>query len=182
MSNIWSYPLHKKCQKTLWTLIKGSLRSVMFDNTRRNRQKSFHHWKDCLFFETFCFQQPPRSQKSSYNYHTDCQIFLWTLINCSLLFVTLDDMRKNRLNFFVTVKTASISNDFFYRHPRSQRSDLIIWTLNTNYENTLWTLISCFWTLDKFGKKKKTGQNLFFTGKFASFSKLCDFNNISGPE
>ena len=28
----------------------------------------------------------------------------------------------------------------------------------------------------------KTGQNLFFNGKFAFFSKICVFNNLSGPK
>ena len=51
----WSYNFNINCQVTLWNLISCSLTFVMFYNTRRNRRKSFLHWKDCLFFQKFLF-------------------------------------------------------------------------------------------------------------------------------
>ena len=51
----WSYNFNINCQVTLWNLISCSLTFVMFYNTRRNRRKSFLHWKDCLSFQKFLF-------------------------------------------------------------------------------------------------------------------------------
>ena len=47
--------LRNACQKTLWTLTNCSLTLVMFDKKKKNRPKSFHHWKDCLSFRNFLF-------------------------------------------------------------------------------------------------------------------------------
>ena len=37
----------------------------MFDETRKKRPETFHHWKDCLFFKTLCFQQSSSSLKKA---------------------------------------------------------------------------------------------------------------------
>ena len=42
------------CQITLWTRVRRSLRFVTLDNARRNRPKSFLHWKECIFFSKIC--------------------------------------------------------------------------------------------------------------------------------
>ena len=51
---------HSICQNTLWIRVMRSLRFVTLGNARRNRPKSFPHWKECIFFEKLCFQQPLR--------------------------------------------------------------------------------------------------------------------------
>ena len=64
------------------------------------KPKSFLHWKDCLFFKTLCFQTTSLVLKNwSFNFHSNCWITFWTLINRVLRFVTLDNARKTRPNF-----------------------------------------------------------------------------------
>ena len=61
---IWSYYFHSKhskCHKTLCTLINGSLRFLILDNTRKNGQIIFSSGKFALFFKKLSFQQPLRS-------------------------------------------------------------------------------------------------------------------------
>ena len=82
----------------MWTLINCCLTYVMCDTTRKSRPNLFHHWNDCLFFKTFHFQQPIKTWQSPYMFQSICQNSLWTLINWSLMFVTLDDTRKNDLS------------------------------------------------------------------------------------
>ena len=43
-----------------------------------------------------------------------------------------------------------------------------------------WTLILCPWGLSNSITREKVGQNFFFIGKFAFFSKKCVFNNLLG--
>ena len=56
----WSFTLHSNWQKTLWTFKNCPLGFVTLERARKNRSKSLLHWKDCLFFHLFCFQQPLR--------------------------------------------------------------------------------------------------------------------------
>ena len=93
----WTYHLHNSRQNTLWTLINCCLTYVTCDKTRKSRPNVLHHWKDCLFFKTFFFQQPIRTCKSPYMFQSKCQNSLWPLIKWSLMFVTLNDTRKNEL-------------------------------------------------------------------------------------
>ena len=46
----------KKGKQTLWSLKKSSLTFVIFDKMRKNRPKSFFHWKVCIFSKILCFQ------------------------------------------------------------------------------------------------------------------------------
>ena len=77
------------------TLMSCCLTYVMCNITRESRPNLFHHWNDCLFFKTFHFQQPIRTWKSPYKFPSNCQKSLWTPIKWFLMFVTLDDTRKN---------------------------------------------------------------------------------------
>ena len=89
-----SHQLHSSCQNTLWTLINCCLRYIMCDNTRRNRPRLFHHWKNCLFLNFFS-NNLLGPMKMLYMFQSTCQTSLWALINWSLMLVTLDDTRKN---------------------------------------------------------------------------------------
>ena len=107
------YQLHIICQSTFWTLISCCLIYVMCNFTRKSRPNIFHHWKDCLFFKTFHFQQPIKTWKSPYKFQSKCQNSLWVLINWSLMFVTFDDAtRKNGFKIFVSVKTIFLKRLF----------------------------------------------------------------------
>ena len=89
------YHLHNTCRNTLWTLISCCVTYVMWDNTRKSGPNFFITGKNAFFFKTFYFQQPIRSWKTSYKFQSNCQNSLWTLIICSLMFVTSDGTRKN---------------------------------------------------------------------------------------
>ena len=55
----WSFNFHSKCYNTFWTQINCSVKFVTLDNRRKNRPKSFLHWKVCLFlFESCVFNNP----------------------------------------------------------------------------------------------------------------------------
>ena len=46
----WSYYFHNNCQSISWTLMICFLTFLMFDKKKKNRPKSFLHWKVCRFF------------------------------------------------------------------------------------------------------------------------------------
>ena len=148
----------------------------MFDNTGKNRPKSFHHWKDCLFFETCVLNNLLVPKKRSFTFHSNCQISLWILTNCSSIFLTLDGTRKKGPKTFVIVKLALLWIVCFYRPLRFQGSN----HLHKYCQNTLWLLIKSSMTFSCFVKREKIGQNLFFTRKIAFFSQLSVFNNLPG--
>ena len=159
--------------------MRCSLKFIMFDRTRKIRPQSFHHWKVCLFFQNFLSSTASRILKNcSYNFQSNCQKVLWTLINCSVMFVTLDDARKNGTETFVTVKTAIIWNVCFNRNLRSHRNDLMFCTIIV--KKPCGPLIIVPWHFLYSINWEKIGQNLFFIGKVAFLSKLCVFNNMFG--
>ena len=51
----WSYNFNSKCQNTFWPFTICPFRFITLDDARKNRQKSFLHWKICLFFQKLVF-------------------------------------------------------------------------------------------------------------------------------
>ena len=68
--------------------------------------KSFSSLEWLPFFQNLLFSKASQILKNcSYNFQSNCQNIFWTIKNCSLMFVTLDDTRNNGPKTFVTVKT-----------------------------------------------------------------------------
>ena len=112
-------------------------------------------------------------QKWSSNFHSNCQNTLWTLINCSVGFGTLDNARKHRSNFFLHWKVCLFFKKLCLQQPLScYRNDLLTSTVIARIPCGPLKIIrwcvshSIFW--------EKIGKNFFFTGKFA-FSKIFCF-------
>ena len=126
----WSYYFHSNCQKNLRTLMNCSLRFLILDNTRKKKTpKIFNYWKNCLFFKTLWFQQPPRSlKKCSGKLYSISRNSVWTLVSCSLRLITPDNTGKKG-QIFCHLKTAFFWNVCFYRPLKSQRKDDIFWTI-----------------------------------------------------
>ena len=59
-------------------------------------QNLFITGKIAFFFETFVLNNLIVPKKRSFTFHSNCQISLWILMTCSLIFVTLDDTRKKK--------------------------------------------------------------------------------------
>ena len=112
-------------------------------------------------------------QKWSCNFHKKCQSFLWTLKNCPLRFVTLDNSRKFGQNLFSTGKFAFFSKTCVYNNLLVLQKWSCIF--HTKCQNTLWTLVNCplrFATLDN--ARKKTPKS-FIYWKFCVFFKIFCF-------
>ena len=140
----WSFNFNINCHFTLWTLISCSLTFVVFYNMRRNGRKSFLHWKVCLFLQNFMFSATSWVQKKwSYNFNFNCQVTLWNLISCSLMFVRFCNTRGNRRKSFLHWKDCLfIQKDMFSANSWVLKK----WSFkfNINFHFILWTLISCF--------------------------------------
>ena len=104
---------------------------------------------------------------------------LWTLENCSLTFLTLDDTRKKGPKTFVNVKTAGFWIVYFYRHLRSQRNNLIICKLFVKIPLERYKIRNTrmLVTLDDTRKK---GQKLFSSWK-VFFSEMFVSIDLLGP-
>ena len=111
-------------------------------------------------------------QNWSYNFHSNCWITFWTLTNRVLRFVTLDYTRKNRPNYFLTGKIAFFQKFVFNNLWDSQNFVLITSAVIVRLPPG--PLKSVPWGLS-YSIKREKGQNLFFTGKIAFFSKQCVF-------
>ena len=164
------YHLHIICQNTFWTLMSCCLTYVMCNNTRKSRPNIFHDWKDCLFFKTFHFQQPIRTWKSPYKFQSKWQNSLWTLITRSLMFVTLDDTRKNDL-------LSSWKQLFFEMFVSIDLLGPKKWTyhLHNIRQNTLWTLINCCLAYVMCDNTKKSRPNIFHHWEDCLFFKTFYF-------
>ena len=96
----------------------------MLEITRKIRPKSFHHWKVWPFFKTLCFNNFSGAKKCCFIFQCKCHKSLWTLLKCSVSFVTFENTRENGRKTFVIVKTAIFRNVCFYRPLRSRRNDI----------------------------------------------------------
>ena len=148
--NKWSYNFNINCQVTFYNLIKCSLTFVMFYNTRRNRRKSFLHWKCCLFLQKIMFSATSWVLKKwSFNFNINCHVTLWTLISCFLTFVMFKNTRRNRRKSLLHWNGCLILQKFMF----SATSWVLkkwSYNFNINCQVTLWNLISCFLTFVMF--------------------------------
>ena len=60
----------QKLSKNLNAPMNSCLRYFIRDNSRKNRPKSFLHWKGCFFSKNLCFQQPLRCYRNDLIYYT----------------------------------------------------------------------------------------------------------------
>ena len=140
----WSYNFNINCQVTLWNLICCSLTFVVFYNTRRNRRKSFLHWKVCLFLQNFMFSATSWVKKKwSYNFNINCQVTLWNLISCSLTFFRFCNTRRIRGKSFLHWEECLFLQKIMFS---ANSWVLKKWSFkfNINCHFILWTFISCF--------------------------------------
>ena len=133
--------------------------------------------KVAFFFKTFHFQHPIRIWKSPYKFQSKCQNSLWTLIKWSLMFVTLDDTRKNE--FFSSWKQLFLNCLFLSTSWVPKK-----WSyhLHNICQNTLWTLINCCLTYVMCNITRKSGPKFFYHWKECFFSKLSIFNSLLDPK
>ena len=140
---------------------------AQLNKTRKRRSKHFLHLKMLAFFWRLCvFNNLLGPRKCSYKFQSSCQNSSWTPIKSSLIFVTLEDTRKNGPKTFVFVETAKFWNVCFYRLLRSRANDLIICTKNV--KKPFGPLLSLFlvpWRFLCSIKREKLGQSFFFTYK-----------------
>ena len=170
----WCNNFHTTCPNNFWTLKKCPWRFVTLDYTTK-RAKIFFSLESLPFFSKTCFQQPLRFFKIwSFYFHSETQIFSWTLTKCFLRFVILENSimgeKKGQNLFFSLERLPFLKNLCF------QKTSWVLqkWSFDFHSvcQNTLWTLIKCslrFVILDNTRKRPK----LFFTGKIAFFSKIC---------
>ena len=101
---------------------------VLLDSTRKKAHKNFSLGR-LPFFPKICVSATCSVlKKRSSKFHCNCQNSLWTLVNCFLSFVTLDNTRIIEYNFLSSLKHLFLKR-FFYRPLRSQRNDFIICTI-----------------------------------------------------
>ena len=175
----WSFNFNINCHFTLWTLISCSLTFVVFYNTRRNRRKSFLHWKVCLFLQTFMFSATSWVQKKwSYNFNINCQVTLWNLISCSLMFVRFCNTRRNRRKSFLHWKDCLFLQKFMFS---ANSRVLKKWSFkfNINCHFILWTRISCFRKFVMFYNMRRNCPKSFLHGKGCLFLQKFMFSATS---
>ena len=172
----------QKCQNILWTLIVCSMTIFMFDKTRKDRPKPILHLKTFAFyFSRLCvFNKLLGPKNCSYRFPTCYQVSLWTPLKYSLMFVTLDDTMKNGPKTLGVVKTALFWKVCFYRPIRSKRFVLIKRRKVFKLPCGPFLFLPCYFLCSI--KRERIGQNFFFNGRVAYFSKLCVFNNLLGPQ
>ena len=116
--------------------------------------------------------------RSSY-YRSNCQNTLWTLIYCTPKFVILDNTRRNGQLIFFTGKIAFLFKNLCFQQPlKCHRNDLT--TSTVFFRIPVATLQVVHLGLSHSITRETIGQNLFFAGKFAFFSKHCVFSNLLG--
>ena len=175
----WSYNFNINCQVTLWNLISCSLTFVIFYNTRRNRLKSFLHWKVCLFLQNFMFSATSSVQKKwSYIFNINCQVTLWNLISCSPTFVVFYITRRNRRKSFLHWKVCLFFQMFMFS-ATSWFQKKWSYNFNINCQVTLWNLIMCFRKFGMFYNTRRNRRKSFLHGKGCLFPQKFMFSATS---
>ena len=147
---------------------------------RKNGPKFFLHWKVAFFSKLCVFNNLLGLKKCCYKFQSKCQIILWTLLICSLMFFILDNTRKNRPKTFAIAKKVFLKCLFLstswvpkkcYHH------------LHNQCQNTLLTLILCSLSFFMFNKTRKKILKPFLRWKVCIFfSKHCFSNNLLGSQ
>ena len=104
--------------KNFVDLLKSFLRFFILDSTRKKGENLFCTGRAAFSFRKFAFSTTSLVlQKGSYNFHSICQIVLWTSKNCSLRFITLDNMRKITPKSFFSGECAFFFKNLWFQQP-----------------------------------------------------------------
>ena len=156
------------------------LRSLTLDIAGKSRPKSFLHWKVAFFLRKFVFSTTFRCYRndlvsSTVNVRSPCGL-LWIIywgLSHSI------NWEKIQQKLFFNGKFAFFfKNLCFQQLFRCNRINPLTWKVNVKRD--------CGYSyirpsdLSHSRIREKTGQKIFFTGKFAFFSKSCVFNNFLG--
>ena len=117
--------------ENLWDLYNSS-HEVSYTRCyeKKKTPKYFIHWKVCVFFSKICdFNNHLGLKKCSGKLYSISRDNFWTLVSCSLRFITLDNKGEKWAKSFVTWKQLFFWNVCFYRPLRSQRNDDIFCTI-----------------------------------------------------
>ena len=169
----WSLNFNIHCQVKFWTLTSCFRTFVIIYNTRRNKRKSFLHWKYCLILQKFMFSATSWVLKKwSYNFNINCQVTLWNLINCSLTFVMFYNTRRNWRNHFLHWKGCLFLQKFMFS---ATSWVLKKWSFNFNIkcQVTLWTLIGCFRKFVMYYNTRRSRPRFFHWKDCLFFKNLC---------
>ena len=151
---------------------------VMIDKTRKKEATIFYFTGKVAFFSKVCvFNNLLGPDKCYCKFHSNCQTSLWTLTIVSWGLSQSMIRWKSAKNFCHREKSLFLKC-FFYRPLRSQRSDIIIWTIIVKI--LCGPLQVVHWRLSFSIKGENLGQNLFFTRMIAFFPKDCVFKNLLG--
>ena len=133
------------------------------------------------FWKISCYR-PLRSQRKNFiNWKINVKQTFWTIKNCFLTFVMFDIRRKNGPKSFIHREGCLFFKKLCFQQPlKSWRNDLI--TFKVIVRLVSGPLKTIPWGLSSSNIREKIGQNFFFTGKLAFFSKNCVFNNLLGPK
>ena len=152
----------------LWTLKNRPPRFVILDNTRKNRPKTFLHWKD-YFFQKFAFSATFwLLKKWSYNLHHSCQNTLWILTKFHLMSAIVGKLRIKWPKSLFLRDDGLCFEKFGSRLLRSWRNELITCTMIDRKH--------CGRMRDKTADFR-VGQN----SQFAKRDKIADFDNETRP-
>ena len=94
--------------------------------------------------------------------------------------MTLDKTKKKTPIFFSLESLPFSSKILFSISSQVQRK--CSYKFHSSSQKNWPTLKRVFWHITCSIIRENVGQNLFFTGKIAFFSKNCVFNNLLGPE
>ena len=134
----------------------------------------------CFFFKNCVFSNLSSPEEINFNFHSSCYNTLWTFKNCSRRFSQLIIRLKVSQKLLSPWEQLIFENFLAIDLLGSIEETLSIgkWLSSEPCgpsKNVSWPLLcSIFW--------ENLGQNLFFTGKIAFFSKSCVFNNLLDPE
>ena len=131
---------------------------------------SFFTLERLPFFKNLCFHTTWLVlQNWFYNLHSNCQSTHWTLANCPLRFVTLDNTRKNGPKPFVIGKTAFFSKSLVIETLGSKKRS---YSLQNTWQNTLCAPMGCSLTFVIVDNTRKNGPKIFSLERLPSFQKF----------
>ena len=154
------------------------MRFFTLDNARKGTANYSIHWKICFLFRIIVFSATPLMlQKWSCNFHSDCQNTLWTLLNCFLRSVRLDNARKNSPKSLFRWKSCL----FYQKILFSTTYVLKKWcySIHSSCQTTFWTFINRLLRFVTIDHRRKSKANFFSSLKRLPFFKKIKFPSTS---
>ena len=102
----WSNSLHNICRNTSCALLNCFLTFFPLDILRKQGQNLFSPWQQLIFWNVSSLRSLRTQKTDLINSTKNVKKTLWTLINCSLRFVKLDNSRKNVPQSFLQWKSS----------------------------------------------------------------------------